>query len=179
MNNFRILVHSCCAPCSTYSFQKLANDGYIPTGLFYNPNIQPVFEYERRRDEFVRFAEFKGYDFLLVEDDNDDWDKQAAQLAEYPEGGDRCLMCYRYRLEKTAQLAAQNQFELFTTVLTISPHKNAGKINAIGKEIADKYGLTFLEENFKKKEGFKKSLQYSAELGLYRQDYCGCLYSKR
>lgn len=174
-----ILVHACCAPCSTYSFEKLVFDDFMPVGFFYNPNIFPEEEYKRRRDELIKFAELKNYKIIIEEDPHEVWLKAVQGFEEEKEGGKRCELCFRLRLEKTALYAKENDFGGFTTVLTISPHKNSDVINRIGKELSEKHGICFLEENFKKDEGFRKSLEISKEYNLYRQTYCGCIFSRK
>lgn len=170
----KILVHACCAPCSTYSFEKLVSEGIRPVGFFFNPNIYPETEYKKRRDEFIDFMNTKNYPFVLQETSYNFWRNEIKGFECEKEGGNRCELCFRFRLEKTAEFAKENDFDGFTTVLTISPHKNTGIINKIGKELEKKYKISFLEENFKKNDGFKKSLIASKEFNLYRQAYCGC-----
>lgn len=174
-----ILVHTCCAPCSTYSFEKLIFDNFIPVSFFYNPNIFPEKEYNRRRDELIRFAGLKNYKLIIKENSPEVWLEAINGLEEEKEGGKRCEICFRLRLEKTALYAKENDFDGFTTTLTISPHKNSAIINQIGKELSEKHGIYFLEENFKKDEGFKKSLEISKEYNLFRQTYCGCIFSQK
>lgn len=170
----KILVHSCCAPCATYPFEKLIADGYEPVGFFYNPNIYPDSEYQRRRDEFIDYMNKKNYSYVIKEDSYDFWLEEIKGFRSEKEGGKRCELCFDIRLQKTAEYAKENGFEYFTTVLTVSPHKNSLIINKIGKELEEKNKINFLEENFKKQEGFKKSLLISKEYELYRQTYCGC-----
>lgn len=173
----RILIHICCAPCASYSFEKLILDGYNPVGFFYNPNIFPLEEYNRRRDELFKFFNIKKYELIIEEAPSAVWFEAVKGLEQEKEGGKRCEVCFKLRLEQTAIFAKKNNFDGFTTVLTISPHKNAAVINKIGKELEEKHKICFIEENFKKNDGFKKSLEYSKEFGLYRQNYCGCAYS--
>ena len=173
-----ILVHTCCAPCSSYSIDKLIKDNYNPVSFFYNPNIFPKVEYERRRDELISFAEQKTYRLIIEESPYEKWLEAVKGLENEPEKGNRCKACFRFRLKKTAIYAKENNFDAFTTVLTISPHKDALTINQIGRELQEKYNIRFLEENFKKNDGFKKSLEISKEYRLYRQSYCGCEFSK-
>lgn len=173
----KILVHTCCAPCATYSFEKLLADGLNPVGFFYNPNIHPEEEYKRRLDEFIKFAKLKNYPFLIDECDSQVWFEAIKGFEEEKEGGKRCEICFRLRLEKTVICAKENNFVGFTTVLTISPHKNSAVINQIGRELSEKHNIPFLEENFKKNDGFKKSLEFSKQYNLYRQQYCGCVFS--
>ena len=176
-NNKNIIVHSCCAPCSTYPIEKLIFEGYNPTIFFYNPNIYPVSEYQRRKNELVSFSNLKKYRLIIQEDSYNWWLKQVKGLEKEPEKGKRCEICFQTRLEKAAIYAKENNFEAFTTTLTISPHKNSTVINKIGKEMQEKYKIAFLEENFKKNNGFKQSLNISKEYNLYRQSYCGCGFS--
>lgn len=174
----KLLVHTCCAPCATYSFEKLISDKYLPVGFFYNPNISQKDEYKRRLDELIRFVDFKKYPLIIEEDAPEIWFDLVKGLEQEKEGGNRCKVCFKLRLEKTAVYAKENNFDGFTTVLTISPHKNTTIINQIGKELSEKHDIFFLEENFKKAEGFKKSLEFSKEYNLYRQSYCGCVFSQ-
>ena len=173
----KLLVHVCCAPCATYSFEKLINDGYEITGYFYNPNIHPEPEYNRRLEGLIDFAGIKNYRVITENEPPDLWFNLVKGFEQEREGGKRCEICFKMRLEKTALFAKKNGFDGFTTVLTISPHKNTAVINRIGKDLAGKYGITFVEENFKKQDGFKKSCELSDKYGLYRQNYCGCVYS--
>jgi len=174
----KILVHTCCAPCSTYSFEKLISEGFEPVIFFYNPNIHPENEYKKRLEELIKFADFKKYPLIIQEDAPELWFEVVKGFEEEKEGGSRCEICFRMRLEKTAIYAGENNFDGFTTTLTISPHKNTVIINKIGKELSKKHDIFFLEENFKKAEGFKKSLELSKQYNLYRQRYCGCVFSK-
>ncbi len=175
----KILVHTCCAPCSGYCFEKLVNDGYEIAGYFYNPNIHPEPEYKKRLGELARYSEQMNFQVLIEEEPPELWFDAIKGLEQEKEGGKRCEACFKVRLEKTALFAKKNGFDGFTTVLTISPHKNSAVINQIGKKIAKKYEIGFLEENFKKHDGFKKSLELSDKYGFYRQNYCGCVYSKK
>ena len=174
----KMLLHVCCAGCSPYVIDLLQQE-YDVTCLFYNPNIHPEGEYQLRISEVRKLA--NEHDIVLLNGtyDADEWFARAQGLEHEPEGGRRCEMCFRMRLERTAQFACENDFDTFTTTLTISPHKNADTINSIGNEMAEKYGVHFKESNFKKKDGFKKTTALCKELGLYRQDYCGCVYSKK
>jgi len=178
-NSKKILVHVCCAPCSTYSFDKLAGEDINPVGFFYNPNIHPEEEYKRRLEELISYAGLKGFDLITEEDDFSVWFDAVKGFEQEKEGGVRCELCFRLRLEKTAIFAKENNFDGFTTVLTISPHKNSTVINKIGKDLSEKHNIFFLEENFKKADGFKKSLELSKEYNLYRQSYCGCVFSRK
>ena len=174
----KCLLQICCAPDATVVVERLRND-YDITGYFYNPNIHPEEEYRLRADEMVRLASEMDFPVVIGPYDAERWFELTSELKGEPEGGERCLVCFQMRLEGAARFAADHNFDLFTTVLTVSPHKNAEKINAMGASIAKKYGVPFLEENFKKKDGFKRSIELSKEYNLYRQNYCGCIYSKR
>lgn len=177
----KILLHTCCAPCSSYCIEYLSNYFDI-TVLYYNPNISPQEEYDKRKQEQIRFLkEFKSknkLDILDVDYNYDEFLNIASGLEQEPEGGKRCFKCYQLRLEKTAQVAKEKQFDYFGTTLTVSPYKNSQKLNQIGKDLEEKYGIKYLYSDFKKKEGYKRSIELSKEYGLYRQDYCGCVYSK-
>lgn len=174
-----ILVHVCCAPCAIYPFELLTKENHSITGYFFNPNIYPNEEYQRRKRELIELFSKKNYNYIIEEINQEKWYKAINGLEQENEKGLRCDKCFEMRLEQTASYAANNGFDAFTTVLTISPHKNSKVINKIGKELAEKYNIKFLEENFKKQEGFKKSLEYSRINGLYRQNYCGCEFSLR
>lgn len=147
--------------------------------LFYNPNIHPEEEYQARLKEAREYASKLGLKLHELDYDADIWFRAMRGLEKEPEGGCRCEVCYRMRLGKTARFAATNGFDNVTTTLSISPHKNAKMINKIGKMIGDMYSLDFYAADFKKGDGFKKSTQMSKEAGLYRQNYCGCIYSKK
>ena len=176
-----LLLHSCCAPCSSYTIEYLSNYFKI-TVLYYNPNISQKEEYEKRRAEQIRLInELKTVnkvDFLNCEYVPEAFFAVSKGLEKCREGGERCFKCYRLRLEKTAGLAVQNGFDYFCTTLSISPLKNAQKINEIGFELQDEFGVNWLPSDFKKREGYKRSIELSKEYNLYRQNYCGCIYSK-
>ena len=176
----RLLLHACCAPCSSATLERLA-DHFDVTILYYNPNIYPPEEYRRRETELERFVRDAGYRFPVVELPYDPQAFYAAVqgLEQEPEKGARCTVCYRLRLEQTARYAAQNGFAWFCTTLSISPLKDPVRINALGQELGAQYGVRFLPSEFRKKDGYKRSLQLSAEYGLYRHDYCGCVISKQ
>ena len=176
----RLLLHACCAPCSSATLERLAAH-FDLTILYYNPNIYPPEEYRRRETELERFVRDAGYRFPVVELPYDPQACYAAVqgLEQEPEKGARCTVCYRLRLEQTARYAAQNGFAWFCTTLSISPLKDPVRINALGQELGAQYGVRFLPSEFRKKDGYKRSLQLSAEYGLYRQDYCGCVFSKQ
>ncbi len=174
-----LLLHSCCGPCSSAVIERL-REHFRLTVLYYNPNIEPEEEYLHRRAEQQRLLALLGDDtgWLPCEYGHEAFEAFAPGLAEEPEGGKRCLACFALRLNATAEAARDHGFEYFTTTLSVSPHKNAEKVNRAGEEAARRFGVRYLYADFKKKNGYLRSLQLSAEYGLYRQDYCGCLYSK-
>ena len=176
-----ILLHSCCAPCSSHVIDVLSKHFDI-TILYYNPNIEPKEEYEKRKAEEIRFInEFPNKNKLDIMDcdhDNDLFHETIKGLENEKEGGARCIKCYYLRLDKTAKLAKEYNYDYFATTLTVSPLKNSQKLNEIGKYLSEKYDIKYLYSDFKKKEGYKHSIELSKEYNLYRQDYCGCIYSK-
>lgn len=176
-----LLLHVCCAPCSSYVLEYLSQYFHI-TILYYNPNISPVEEYEKRKAEVKRFiGEFQvihPISFLECDYDYEVFEKLSKGLENEPEGGARCSKCYYARLEKTVQYAKEYKFDYFTTTLSISPYKSAEKLNTIGEVLSKKYGVSYLYADFKKKNGYKRSIELSSDYNLYRQDYCGCIYSK-
>ena len=178
----RLFLHSCCAPCSSYVLEYLSRYFEI-TVFFYNPNISPAEEYEKRVEEIRRMIgemEFV-HPVKLVEGEYDPqvFFQMAKGMEHIPEGGERCFGCYRLRMEEAARLAKEGNYDYFTTTLSISPLKNAQKINEIGEELAEIYQVSHLPSDFKKKNGYKRSIELSGEYELYRQDYCGCVFSKR
>lgn len=177
----RLLLHACCAPCSSYVIEYLSKVFDI-TLYFYNPNISPESEYTYRFCELSRLVEdmpeAEGVKTVLEDYTPEDFLKISKGLEHLPEGDIRCKKCYRLRLEKTAEKAKADGFDYFTTTLSISPHKNADWLNEIGKELAEKYNTEYLFSDFKKKNGYKRSIELSAKYSLYRQDYCGCAFSK-
>lgn len=176
----RLLLHSCCAPCSSYVLEYLSEYFEI-TVFYYNPNIFPESEYTKRlleQQTLISDMNFKHpVSFLAGNYDKDKFYSMAAGLEHVKEGGERCFKCYELRLNETAQMAAKGDFDYFTTTLSISPMKNAEKLNTIGKEVASRYGIKYLQSDFKKKNGYKRSIELSKTHGLYRQDYCGCQFS--
>lgn len=178
MNKSPILAHLCCAPDALYVVGLLQAE-YEVVGLFYNPNIHPEEEYRLRLAEARRVAEH--LQFKLIEDiyDPETWFRLTEKFKSEPEKGRRCNICFACRLERTARKALEAGFPLFTTIMSVSPWKNSAVLNRIGRMTARKYGLKFLEADFKKKDGFNRSVRLSREFGLYRQNYCGCLYSRR
>ena len=178
MTKPKLLLHVCCAPCSPHVVDLLQKDHEV-TAYFYDPNIHPEEEYRFRLEEMRRFCGTIGLPFLEAEYDPDRWFEAMKGHEEDPEKGERCGLCFRLRLEKAASFAGENGFDSFATVLSVSPHKDAKVINAIGRELAGEYGVDFYEADFKKKNGFKLSVEKGKALGLKRQDYCGCVYSKK
>ena len=174
----RMLLHTCCAPCSTHVLELL-REQFELTLYFYDPNIHPREEYEMRRDEMRDYADKFSLAFVEGPYDVERWFELTKGHGSDKEGSERCFLCYEVRLRESARFASDNGFEYFGTVLSISPHKKADKINEIGRSLAGEYGINYLEADFKKKDGFKRSIALSREHGLYRQDYCGCVYSRR
>ena len=172
----RLLLHSCCAPCSSYVLEYLSRYFSI-TLFFYNPNIHPQSEYDRRLAEELRLCESLGVEAVACRYDPERFFEAARGLEGEKEGGARCLSCFRLRLLHTAELAASRGIDLLTSTLTVSPHKNAQLINSIGFETAQKYGVNYLPSDFKKRGGYQRSIVLSKEYGIYRQQYCGCVYS--
>ena len=160
----RLLLHSCCAPCSSYVLEYLS-DYFEITVFYYNPNISPAEDYEKH----LVVGAYEPERFYAV----------SRGLEQVPEGGERCFRCFRLRLEEAAKMAAEGGFDYFATTLTISPLKNAQKLNEIGEELSEIYKVEHLPSDFKKKNGYKRSVELSAQYGLYRQNYCGCVFSKR
>lgn len=178
----RLFLHSCCAPCSSYVLEYLS-EYFDITVFFYNPNISPKEEYDKRVREIRRLIgemEFTHpVSFVEGEYCPEKFFAMAKGLEDVPEGGERCFKCYRLRLEEAARLAAEGGYDYFTTTLTISPLKNAAKLNEIGEELSGIYPVAHLPSDFKKKNGYKRSIELSREHNLYRQNYCGCVFSKR
>ena len=192
-----LLLQVCCAPCSSYCLEYLREDFRI-TVLYYNPNISEQAEYEKRKAEELRLIDaynrqveeqnFEGMHSsaraqkIQVMDcpyESEVYEQAVRGLEDCREGGDRCSVCFALRLGKTAQLVAEGGFDCFTTTLTISPLKDAARLNRIGEEMGQKYGVPWLPSDFKKKNGYKRSIELSQQFGLYRQNYCGCRFSRR
>ena len=178
----RLLLHSCCAPCSSYVLEYLSRYFEI-TVFYYNPNIYPPEEFGKRVEEQKRLiaqlpAEHP-ISFLDGPYEPERFYEMARGLEQVPEGGARCFKCYRLRLTETAEMARAGKYDYFTTTLSISPLKNAEKLNEIGGQLAKDYGVDYLYSDFKKRNGYKRSTELSREYGLYRQDYCGCVFSMR
>ena len=174
----RLLLHSCCGPCSSAVIERLAAH-FDLTIYFYNPNIEPEEEYAHRLSEQIRLLSLlpAGASLLPCPYDHEAFQAFAERMADAPEGGERCLSCFALRLDETARTAKAHGFEYFTTTLSVSPHKNAENLNRIGRAAGEKHGVKYLMADFKKKNGYLRSLELSKEYDLYRQDYCGCLYS--
>ena len=174
----RLLLHSCCGPCSSYVLEYLTR--YFEVFLsYYNPNIQPREEYELRlENQLCVLGRIPGVTLVPCGYDGGAYDEAVRGLEDEPEGGARCTECFKLRLDFAAREAKRLGCDYFATTLTVSPHKDAQRINAIGEDLAGKYGVKWLPGDFKKRDGYKRSIELSREFGLYRQDYCGCLYSK-
>lgn len=177
-----LLLHACCAPCSSYVLEYL-NKYFDITVFFYNPNISPKSEFDYRVSEVKRLIREQPHEreisFIEAEYDCDRFFEMAKGMEDLKEGGERCFKCYELRLRRTAAEAKKLGFDYFTTTLSISPHKNAQKLNEIGKMLSDEYGVNYLFSDFKKRNGYKRSCELSLEYNLYRQNYCGCIFSKR
>lgn len=177
----KILLHSCCAPCSSYVITFLSNYFNI-TILYYNPNIFPKEEYIKRKQEQIKLIKTlktkNKLDFLDCDYDNNKYNNLVKGYEQCPEGQERCSICFKLRLEETAKTAKEKKYDYFCSTLTVSPHKNSKKINEIGEQLSQKYNIKWLYSDFKKNEGFKQSIELSKIYNLYRQDYCGCIYSQ-
>lgn len=176
----KLLLHSCCAPCSSYVLEYLSRFFEI-TVFYYNPNVFPESEYEKRLLEQQTLVSQMNFvnpvSFLAGDYDKEKFYEMSAGLEHLKEGGVRCAQCYELRLRETAEMAVKGGFEYFTTTLSISPHKSAAKLNNIGIRVGALYGVKYLQSDFKKKNGYRRSIELSVEYGLYRQNYCGCQFS--
>lgn len=176
----RLLLHSCCGPCSSYVLEYLS-EFFAITVFYYNPNIYPEEEYWFRvKEQEVLIEKIPAkhpIHFLSGEYEVEKYYRAVKGLKQEREGGDRCLACYRLRLTEAAHLAKENGFDYFTTTLSISPHKDSQVLNALGQEIAEQFGVAYLLSDFKKRGGYQRSVELSKEFGMYRQDYCGCVFS--
>ena len=177
----KMLLHTCCAPCSTTTIERLSKN-YDLTVLYYNPNIYPEEEYIKRKNEQIRYIKIlnnRGLDIKMLDCDyiQKEFFDAVKGLEQEPEGGKRCAVCFALRLDFVAKKAKKLGFDIFATSLTISPHKNAKLINEIGNNISKKYGIKYLESDFKKQDGYKRSIELSKEYSIYRQNYCGCKFS--
>ncbi len=178
----RLLLHCCCAPCSSYCLEYLS--GHFDITLFYyNPNISPEKEFEKRAAELTRLSEVfpakNKIEVVIPEYDPAEFFDAVKGVETVPEGGERCFRCYRLRLLRAARYASEHEYDYFCSTLSISPCKNASKLNEIGEELSGEYSVAHLPNDFKKKNGFKRSVELSEQYGLYRQDYCGCVFSKK
>jgi len=174
----KLLLHICCGPCSTEVIRRL-KDEYEVVGYYYNPNIHPEEEYHKRLMEVERLSALWRVLVDVGQYEHERFLEVARGMEGEPEGGRRCAACYRLRLEETARKAKENGCTVVASTLTIGPHKKASVINAVGRDACAQHGVCFLEADWKKKDGFKHSLELSKELGMYRQDYCGCEFSAR
>lgn len=178
----RLLLHSCCAPCSSYVLEYLSQYFEV-TVFYYNPNIYPESEYTKRvleQQKLISEMRFKHpVTFIAGNYDSEKFYNMARGLENVKEGGERCFKCYELRLREAAKIAKNGEYDFFTTTLSISPLKNAQKLNEIGMLLAEEYGIEYLLSDFKKKNGYKRSVELSEQYGLYRQDYCGCVFSMK
>ena len=172
----KVVLHICCGVCAAGAVEALAAEGRQVIGFFYNPNIHPAEEYQKRLETACKVAQELNFPLEAPDYETEEWFRKTSSLKDEPEGGRRCQVCYRLRLEKTRDYMMACGADAFTTTLTISPHKSAQAINKIGQEIG---GEKFLIRDFKKKDGFKRAVQLAKRWELYRQDYCGCMYSMR
>jgi predicted adenine nucleotide alpha hydrolase (AANH) superfamily ATPase len=175
----RLLLHACCGPCSLFVWQLLLKEFETVTPFFYNPNIEPPAEYDLRLETMKKTSQLVGYPFIQEQSGHLEWLNAIAPFADEPEGGARCQACIRHRLERTFRGALEHGFQAITTTLTVSRHKNTAMINKIGIELSNKYGTPYLERDFKKMGGSVIANRLAREANLYRQTYCGCLFSIR
>ena len=173
----KLLLHACCAPCSSACIERL-KDVFDITVFFYNPNMDTLEEYSLRSDEQVRLCKEFDVECYIADYSSKDFTTSVVGREDCVEGGERCSICYALRLKKTAEYAKANGYDYFTTTLTISPLKDAYRLNQIGKSLAEQTGVNFLPSDFKKKGGYQRSIELSKQFNLYRQNYCGCKYSK-
>ena len=177
----KLLLHSCCAPCSSHVISFLTKYFDI-TILYYNPNISPRSEYEKRKQEQIKLLDMietkNKLDYIDCDYDNDLYNEKVKGYESCKERGERCTICFNLRLQKTALLAKENNYDYFCTTLSVSPYKNSKLINEIGEKLEKEYNVKWLYSDFKKDNGYKNSIELSKKYGLYRQDYCGCIYSK-
>lgn len=174
----RLLLHSCCAPCSSTAIERL-KDYFDITVYYYNPNIDSIKEFEKRVFEQQRFCAQFELRTIIPNHNSKEFFESVKGYEDCNEGGERCFICYKLRLEKTAKTAFNEGFDYFATTLTLSPLKNAEKLNEIGFALSEKYDVKYLPTDFKKRGGYLRSIELSKEHQLYRQNYCGCVFSKR
>jgi len=176
----RLLLHSCCAPCSSAVLERLGAQYHISI-YYYNPNVDTRLEFMRRAEELEKLKGIPlkyGYDIVVEDYRPAEYDDAVVGLENLGEGSQRCYECYKLRMRRTAEYAAKHGYDIFTTTLSVSPHKKAAWVSEIGQELADELSVSYLDEDFKKYDGYKRSIELSKELDIYRQDYCGCRYSK-
>lgn len=173
-----VLMHICCAPDATVPVLRLRAKEYEPIGFFYDPNIHPAAEYELRLEQARKLARIQGFQLIEGPYDPDRWLAATRDAADEPEGGRRCPVCFGILLDAAAHKAVDLHVDAFTTTLLISPHKDVHLLGEIGRTIGERYGIAFLPEAFRKQDGFRQSVHLSREYGLYRQNYCGCIYSR-
>ena len=172
----KVLLHICCGVCASPVVRRLQEEGFSVSGFFYNPNIHPQAEFLKRKEIAHQVARILQIELVQDLYDQNEWLKQTSGMEQEPEGGSRCLVCFRMRLEATWQTAKKMDIERFATTLSVSPHKNTAAINAIGRQISPR---GFLIRDFKKDGGFKLAIEFSKRYNLYRQNYCGCIYSRQ
>lgn len=173
----KMLLHSCCGPCSTVVIERL-KENFDVTVFYFNPNIEPLEEYEKRKVEQKKVCQHFDVPFVDADYDNEGWHNFVCGLENEKEGGARCEKCFVYRLNRTAQYAKENDYDIFASTLSVSPHKNTNILNRVGENLSAEFKIEFLPESFKKKDGYLRSINLSKELNLYRQNYCGCLYAR-
>lgn len=175
----KFLLHICCATCAGHVINKLQESGFNVTAFFYNPNIHPKDEYIRRMEDVKGYCLKNSVDFVKGIYDTDKWFKLTKGLEQETEGGKRCGVCYKMRLKEVSQYAKKHNFDVFGATLTISPHKKADTVNSIGKDLGNEFGVDFYEADWKKQDGFKCACEIAKNEGFYKQNYCGCVYSKK
>ncbi|MFA5031810.1 MAG: epoxyqueuosine reductase QueH [bacterium] len=174
----KVLLHICCAPCATVGIETLKKEQCEIEGYFFNPNIYPKEEYQKRLLSAQKLSKILDIGLITEEYKPEEWKKTVKGMEKEKEGGQRCAECFRFRLEATAKKAKEKSMPNFTTTLTLSPHKNEKLINYIGQEIGERYSINFLKYDFKKDNGFQKSVTLSKQYDIYRQSYCGCEFGK-
>ncbi|MFH1610462.1 MAG: epoxyqueuosine reductase QueH [Patescibacteria group bacterium] len=174
----KFLLHTCCATCAGHVINILKESGFDVTAFLYNPNIHPKDEYIKRMQDIKEYCLKNLVEFIEGIYDSDKWLKLTKGLEQEPEGGERCKVCFRMRLKHTAEYAKKHNFDVFGTTLTISPHKDAGVVNMIGKELENEFKVDFQDDDWKKQDGFKCACELAKNEGFYKQNYCGCVYSK-
>lgn len=178
MKKNTLLLHACCAPCAAHVFEVLTQDFRV-SAYFYNPNISPYHEYERRLEELLWYSEKREFPLIVGFYDSREWTKSVKPYRFDGERSERCMHCFLHRLEQTFRYARDHSFDAVASVMSISPHKDAEMINEVGRKLKKRYGLGYIEADFKKNDGFRRSVEISREQGFYRQNYCGCVYSNQ